>query len=873
MVDGETRFVPMTFAPAAGQVPRPEVFDFWRLGMTACGLLDLKRHDRWPYPSVIGASTNGDVAVADDSALGLLLAMVADATATRPIGSVLALAGLTDDGLGTLRGGKMPKEAFRAVNGAEDVDIVLVPASGPAQRGLPASWRTRTVPVATLEEAVLAVFPESLTAFADVGTLRAEVEYLRRDGVPAAELLTACDRLLDAAVQRPRPSNLRLVGEYHALTAAITALGADSWLSEPVELPTAHASYSGIEAGPARQLHEQLEAVVAERFDAVESSIPPDLRLAYRHHLALRRAAEKDFSAALDEADRGLSAWASGEAGADFSLERRSMLQLRAHLRKQRALRLLGAGLGADAAAEMTRAQNDEAHVAAAYDASDGDELTQGAETSADSLLAYFKFLRVERRFDDLLDHWSSKSKALQRLDPADAVAVADLVVEAIVYTGRGPQDVPAPPLEGMLPDTAAGPWTIAQATQAWLLSWARGLHPAWRVPSTVRTPLMSWQSGKPLALAESAARRDSLVADALEDLRSSWRKQDWGMGEAAYRTLRFWSGESVAVTAMPPPPPPRLPKPAFAALKLAKGKTFALDDLPSKVIALDGAVRGPHFDLNNARFSFDHHDGCIRHVTLSTCEQVLDALRVGFDPEGFTVYVNDLDADTVIATWLLSRPSWALLPRVAAAVRQIGRVDALGPAYPSSALPPGIRYGLHPLLSMSTDKLRAANEGTWRRVVDQCLERLDLWGCFGDCVAPADEPSKKTSKKTAAAVASLEKKADGGPWAVYVGDDIHSFDAVYRRGKRAGVIGHRLRDGTWIYHIAKQSEFIDGFDVPAILNALREAEQAANPDQDDAHTWGGSTTVGGSPRNPDGSGSCLAPDAVFDVIQQAIAP
>ena len=45
------------------------------------------------------------------------------------------------------------------------------------------------------------------------------------------------------------------------------------------------------------------------------------------------------------------------------------------------------------------------------------------------------------------------------------------------------------------------------------------------------------------------------------------------------------------------------------------------------------------------------------------------------------------------------------------------------------------------------------------------------------------------------------------------------------------------------------------------VTKTMRAAEATVNPAQSPAHTWGGGSTIGGSPRNQDGSGSRLAPN------------
>jgi hypothetical protein len=114
------------------------------------------------------------------------------------------------------------------------------------------------------------------------------------------------------------------------------------------------------------------------------------------------------------------------------------------------------------------------------------------------------------------------------------------------------------------------------------------------------------------------------------------------------------------------------------------RGRVWELAELPLRSIALDGAVRGPMIDAEGSRYSFDHHGGCVRHATLSCCEQVYEAIRVGLVPAGFKIYVNDVDADAALGAWLLLNPE-ALCQddegRLEEMVRVVGRLDSLGPA------------------------------------------------------------------------------------------------------------------------------------------------------------------------------------------------
>ncbi len=288
------------------------------------------------------------------------------------------------------------------------------------------------------------------------------------------------------------------------------------------------------------------------------------------------------------------------------------------------------------------------------------------------------------------------------------------------------------------------------------------------------------------------------------------------------------------------------------------RGMTWSFDALPDRAIALDGAVQGPRIDAERARFSFDHHAGCIRHATLSTCEMTFDAIRVGLDPAGFTIYLNDLDADTVLATWLLHRPDVVASSRVERAVRAVGRIDALGPAT-RGRFPGAIAEALSPIGPLVDQRTLSEPE-----LVDRlraCLLGLDAWF---DAGCPARRPPPRVGQP-------IDVLHDGGNWALVRGHGVRAFTDVYRRGYRAAIVARALPSGTWEYTVGKASEFVPNFPVPLLLEALRTAEREANRNQSPNTSWGGGSTIGGSPRNTDGSSSVLSPERVLAVAQSVL--
>ncbi|MFA5945578.1 MAG: hypothetical protein WC802_01550 [Patescibacteria group bacterium] len=288
-------------------------------------------------------------------------------------------------------------------------------------------------------------------------------------------------------------------------------------------------------------------------------------------------------------------------------------------------------------------------------------------------------------------------------------------------------------------------------------------------------------------------------------------------------------------------------------------GQVLAFEALASNAIALDGAVQGPAVDAAARRFSFDHHAGCVRLVTLATCQQVAVAIRLGLVVDDKTeVVINDLDADTVLAVWLLQNPERVGEPRVVELVERIGLTDAHGPI-----------FAPHPLHR----ELAPA----WGSKDPQTLEMLA--GFLAKVSAYADGAWQ-------APPARPERKSDGFGWNPKAGwyaiTGVTGFDQAYEGGALVAVLYTDAPNGTKMYTVGKRSDLVPfpvgpgskvrpatsatDFLNDTLLGRLALAELEVNPEQSLAGNWGGATTVGGSPRNPDGSQSRLTPEQILKI-------
>lgn len=283
------------------------------------------------------------------------------------------------------------------------------------------------------------------------------------------------------------------------------------------------------------------------------------------------------------------------------------------------------------------------------------------------------------------------------------------------------------------------------------------------------------------------------------------------------------------------------------------RGKTIPFEDLPPRSVALDGYVLGPRIDAETERYSFDHHGDCVRHATRSTAEQVHDAIVLGLVPKNLTIYINDVDLDTALAVWLLKHPERAKEPLVNRLVHGAGLLDAHSGAFPLSGdLPTIVEW-------LSEPETRARATGAYfqldtagmRALLDEVGRRVSVY---------ADGASQAYTEGF-----SIDNRYEvlfrGTGWVLVQSLGTRAHARLFADGHERVVIHTTLRDGTHGYTVAKRSEFVKCFPVGKILAALNEREPG----------WGGGSTVGGAPRNADGSRSRLDPAEVFETVERVV--
>ncbi len=279
--------------------------------------------------------------------------------------------------------------------------------------------------------------------------------------------------------------------------------------------------------------------------------------------------------------------------------------------------------------------------------------------------------------------------------------------------------------------------------------------------------------------------------------------------------------------------------------------------------IALDGYVAaGPRFDPSGPRLNLNHHEEVDRLATRATCAQVLMALRQGLpecfrDDRGFRaeVFANDCDEDVCVSWFLLRHGSLAehaINPLLNRLVAMEDALDATAGAYP------------YPVDLPALEELAWVFEPYHRFRAGGELDRRDA-EAFGAVVTDVENRILQhvTGAGGSVPLDPRYRRAGGGPgWAIVEPVGAHARTGMFADGIRAYVSVRERPDGAWAYTVGRMSQFVS-FDVPAILAALNAAEGCG------ADRWGGSGTVGGSPRV---SGSRLPPTEVERIVNAVLA-
>ncbi len=299
----------------------------------------------------------------------------------------------------------------------------------------------------------------------------------------------------------------------------------------------------------------------------------------------------------------------------------------------------------------------------------------------------------------------------------------------------------------------------------------------------------------------------------------------------------------------------------------------------PRFSIALDGIVNGPTKRIvhkNGPYVNFDHHTGADRVSTRSTSEQVHIEINLGlfqtFRHNGIptaNIFINDIDEDVCLAVWLLQNHERVVKhaePAINRLVYCEDRLDATAGAYPfgDTAMRRKMAWIFEPyqvarfqgrLRSMKAPELMAILEAVQARITAYSLGKSHEIAMEGQFAGVGG----------------------GKGWSMVVENGPASRMAMYAAGVDAFVayLGQR-KDGNHDYAIGRRSVWIP-FPVQTLFTELNKAEPntivQSEPENignaSPSNGWGGSNTIGGSPRE---TGSTLSPARVAEVINAVLA-
>ncbi len=309
-------------------------------------------------------------------------------------------------------------------------------------------------------------------------------------------------------------------------------------------------------------------------------------------------------------------------------------------------------------------------------------------------------------------------------------------------------------------------------------------------------------------------------------------------------------------------------------AVRIMRGITvpaWAVRKASPATIYLDGAAEGgPILDTEKSIINLDHHEGCVRSFTLSTCEQAMVLIRKGLDLQSrdWIIQANDPDLDTVLAIWVLLNhmrlnDDPEIRRKITPLVRLEGTIDTHGLEMQDlCGFPPDLKDSVFAEL----EKLRS-NEVAFKK--EKKWQEIDFLDYTAELLRAID--AMIYSSHHFVGVVEIEETAraeigDNQLAIVCRGDmGIYEVEPHLRRlhGKRLGIIV--LQTGANSYTLRQVDAFLPG----TLQNAYRRLNliDPAVRTRHVGNRWGGSAEIGGSPR---ASGTSLTPQEIASAVARA---
>jgi len=281
--------------------------------------------------------------------------------------------------------------------------------------------------------------------------------------------------------------------------------------------------------------------------------------------------------------------------------------------------------------------------------------------------------------------------------------------------------------------------------------------------------------------------------------------------------------------------------------------------------IFIDGALAAPPFSDNSRRlYNLDHHTSCHRPATRSSCEQALIAILQGIrlDEGNWTLLINDLDADSVLAAWALINHA-ELLKRdraLAASLAPLflleGIVDSIGKDLGMLAVPINEeRERLHGILSAIQDSAKRA------QAKPSSLALVELFSRIDELLLPEKDREALSDFRETARI-----KLKGGEFALFCESGLGIIEAETlvreRLNNRVGILLLSPKVGTWTI---KLLDPYLGHDLKPLYKKLNKLDPLFNSGSSQENAWGGSGNIGGSPR---ATGTGLSREAILECLR-----
>ena len=293
----------------------------------------------------------------------------------------------------------------------------------------------------------------------------------------------------------------------------------------------------------------------------------------------------------------------------------------------------------------------------------------------------------------------------------------------------------------------------------------------------------------------------------------------------------------------------------------------------PPCTIYLDGVAQSePFMDLEKQIYNFDHHEGCIRPFTLSTCEQVLVMILKGMNLRGrdWRVFATEPDLDTVLAIWLIlnhvrvQQKEFGGLNRLCALVRLEGIIDSHGlemVAF-SGFAPKPLTKTKKMIEYLRAEEVDLKSKGTWKE--NGFLEHAALILHKVDRIIYTSEEldDVKDVKELARVVFGDNRIAVVVETQLGIYEVEPYLDRLY--GESLGLVILKKDEGT--YTLRSLDPFMPG-DLNAVYKILNFIDPAVRG-RTEGNKWGGSADIGGSPRG-DG-GTKLTPHQIAKACRDA---